>query len=147
VKEEYKGIIRHGAKMLYGYIEADVPKILCVVRKAYGGSWAAMGSKTMGADLALAWPTAEMAIMGAEGAVEVLYKKEIEAAEDKEAVRRERRKEYREKFSSPYHYAGRMVVDLIIKPDETRPHLFRALQLLWDKTGERIPRKHGNIPL
>jgi Acetyl-CoA carboxylase, carboxyltransferase component (subunits alpha and beta) len=147
VKEEYKGIIRHGAKMLYGYIEADVPKILCVVRKAYGGSWAAMGSKTMGADITFAWPTAEMAIMGAEGAVEVLYRKEIEAAEDKQVVRQEKMKEYREKFSSPYHYAGKMVVDLLIKPQETRPHLFSALQLLWNKPEERIPRKHGNIPL
>ena len=147
VKEEHKGIIRHGAKMLYGYVEADVPKILCVVRKAYGGSWAAMGSKPMGADIAFAWPTAEMAIMGAEGAVEVLYRKEIEAAEDKQAVRREKIKEYREKFNSPYHYASKMVVDLVIKPQETRLHLFHALQLLWDKTEERISRKHGNIPL
>jgi methylmalonyl-CoA carboxyltransferase large subunit len=101
----------------------------------------------MGADITFARPTAEMAIMGAEGAVEVLYRKEIEAAEDKEAIRREKIKEYREKFSSPYHYAGKLVVDLVIKPQETRPHLFSALQLLWDKPEERIPRKHGNIPL
>jgi len=147
IKEEYKGIIRHGAKMLYGYVEADVPKILCVVRKAYGGSWAAMGSKTMGADMVLAWPTAEMAIMGAQGAVEVLYRKEIAAAEDKEAIRKEKLEEYREKFSSPYHYASKMVADFIIRPQDTRRHLFQALQLFWDKTGEKIPRKHGNIPL
>ena len=147
LQEEYKGIIRHGAKMLYGYTEAAVPKIVCVIRKAYGGSWAAMGSKTMGADLVMAWPTAEMAIMGAEGAVEILYRKEIEAAEDKQTLRAEKMKEYRDKFNSPYHYGGKMVADFIIKPQETRAHLFRALQLFWDETEEIIPRKHGNIPL
>jgi len=147
VAEEHKGIIRHGAKMLYGYVEAQVPKILLVVRKAYGGSWAAMGSKTMGADLVLAWPTAEMAVMGAEGAVEILYRKEIAAAADRRAKRKEKIDEYRKKFNSPYHYAGKMVVDLIIKPQETRAHLFRALKLLKEKPEERIDRKHGNIPL
>lgn len=147
VKEEYKGIIRHGAKMLYGFTEADVPKICCVVRKAYGGSWAAMGPKVMGADIAMAWPTAEMALMGAEGAAEILYRKEIESAEDKQAMRRAKIKEYRETFGSPYHYAGKMVVDFIIKPQDTRPNLYHSLQLLWNKNREIIPRKHGNIPL
>ncbi len=147
IKEEYKGVIRHGAKMLYGYVEAEVPKILVVVRKAYGGSWAAMGSKTMGADLAFAWPTAEMAIMGAEGAVEILYRKEILAAEDKDAIRKEKRDEYREKFNSPYLYAGKMIMDFLIKPSETRRHLYRSLKMLWDKPQERADRKHGNIPL
>ncbi|MFB3924577.1 MAG: acyl-CoA carboxylase subunit beta [Syntrophales bacterium] len=147
VKEEYKGIIRHGAKMLYGYVEAQVPKLLVVVRKAYGGSWAAMGSKTMGADFAYAWPTAEMAIMGAEGAVEILYRKELQAAEDREAVKKEKIDEYRNKFNSPYLYAGKMVVDFLIRPQDTRAHLYRALKLLWNKPQERIPRKHGNIPL
>lgn len=145
--EEHKGIIRHGAKMLYGYVEAQVPKILLVVRKAYGGSWAAMGSKTMGADIVFAWPTAEMAIMGAESAVEVLYRKEIAEAADKTATRKEKIEEYRNKFNSPYHYAGRMVVDFIIKPQDTREHLYRTLKLLRDKPEERIDRKHGNIPL
>jgi acetyl-CoA carboxylase carboxyltransferase component len=147
VKEEYKGIIRHGAKMLYGYVEAEVPKLLVVIRKAYGGSWAAMGSKTMGADLSFAWPTAEMAIMGAEGAVEILYRKEMLAAEDKEGVKREKIEEYRNKFNSPYLYAGKMVIDFLIKPQDTRAHLYRSLKLLWNKPQERIPRKHGNIPL
>ena len=147
VKEEHKGIIRHGAKMLYSYVEAQVPKILLVVRKAYGGSWAAMGSKTMGADLVFAWPTAEMAIMGAEGAAEILYKKEIEAAEDKKAARRQKTEEYREKFSSPYHYAGKMVVDFLIKPRETRAHLFRALEIFRHKAKSKVDRGHGNIPL
>lgn len=147
VKEEHKGIIRHGAKMLYGYVEADVPKILIVVRKAYGGSWAAMGSKTMGADFAFAWPTAEMAIMGAEGAVEILYRKEILAAEDKDAARKEKIDEYRNTFNSPYLYAGKMVVDFLIRPQDTRAHLYKAIRLLWNKPQEKISRKHGNIPL
>jgi len=147
IREEYKGIIRHGAKMLYGYVEAEVPKILLVVRKAYGGSWAAMGSKTMGADLVLAWPTAEMAIMGAEGAAEILYKKEIEAAENKEAMKKRKIDEYREKFSSPYLYAEKLVVDMLIKPRDTRAHLFRALEVLRNKARERADRGHGNIPL
>ncbi len=147
VKEEHKGIIRHGAKMLYGYVEADVPKILVVIRKAYGGSWAAMGSKTMGADIAFAWPTAEMAIMGAEGAVEILYRKEIKGAVDKESFKREKMEEYRNKFNSPYLYAGKMVVDFLIRPQDTRAHLYRSIKLLWNKPPEKVERKHGNIPL
>jgi len=147
VKEEYKGIIRHGAKMLYGYIEATVPKILVVVRKAYGGSWAAMGSKTMGADLSIAWPTAEMAIMGAEGAAEILYRKEIAAAEDKKAFKQEKIKEYRDKFHSTYLYAGKMVIDQLIKPSDTRSNLYFALEMLWNKKSEKIERRHGNVPL
>ena len=147
IRQEHMGIIRHGAKMLYGYVEAEVPKILLVVRKAYGGSWAAMGSKTMGADLVFAWPTAEMAIMGAEGAAEILYKREIEAAEDKTAARRQKTEEYREKFSSPYHYAGKMVVDFLIKPRDTRAHLFRALEIFRHKAKSKVDRGHGNIPL
>jgi acetyl-CoA carboxylase carboxyltransferase component len=106
-----------------------------------------MGSKTMGADLVFAWPTAEMAIIGAESAAEILYRKEIEAAEDSQAIRRKKIEEYRKTFNSPYHYAGKMVVDFLIKPQETRAHLYRALRLLRDKPEERIPRKHGNIPL
>jgi acetyl-CoA carboxylase carboxyltransferase component len=147
VKEEYKGIIRHGAKMLYGYIEAEVPKFLVVIRKAYGGSWAAMGSKTMGADLSFAWPTAEMAIMGAEGAVEILFRKELQNADDRDAVKKEKIEEYRHKFNSPYLYAGKMVVDFLIRPQDTRAHLYRSLKLFWNKPQEKIPRKHGNVPL
>ncbi len=147
VKEEYKGIIRHGAKMLYGYIEATVPKIVLVVRKAYGGSGRAMGCKTMGADLVVGMPTSEMAVMGAEAAVNILYRRELEAAEDREAVMREKVVEYKEKFSSIYYHAGKMTFDMLIKPQDTRPYLFNFLKLLWDKNLERIPRKHGNIPL
>ncbi len=147
VKEENKGVIRHGAKMLYGYVEATVPKLLLVVRKAYGGSWAAMGSKTMGADLAFAWPTAEMAIMGAEGAVEILYRKELQASVNREEAKMEKIAEYRDKFNSPYLYAGKMIIDFLIKPQDTRKHFYHALKMLWNKPQERIARKHGNIPL
>jgi acetyl-CoA carboxylase carboxyltransferase component len=147
VEQEHKGIIRHGAKMLYGYREATVPKISCVIRKAYGGSLFAMGSKTMGADLALSWPMAEIAVMGAEGAVNVLYKKEIDAAEDKKLIREQKIKEYRETFSTPYWTAGVQVIDIIIRPAETRPYLIKGLELLWNKQAERASRKHGNIPL
>ena len=146
-KEEHKGIIRHGAKMLYGYVEATVPKISVIIRKAYGGSYAAMGTKTMGADFTLAWPTAEIALMGAEGAVEVLYAKEIAAAEDKEAVRSQKLKEYREKYGTPYYGASRMIADTIIRPQETRPRLIRCLSLIKDKRKGWPAKKHGNIPL
>jgi acetyl-CoA carboxylase carboxyltransferase component len=147
VGEEHKGIIRHGAKMLYGYREATVPKISCIIRKAYGGSLFAMGSKTMGGDIAFSWPTAEIAVMGAEGAVNVLYRKELEAAEDKEQFKKEKIEEYRETFGTPYWSAGVQVIDVIIRPAETRPHLIRALDMLKNKVEERAPRKHGNIPL
>ncbi len=147
VKEEYKGIIRHGAKMLYGYQEATVPKISCVIRKAYGGSYFAMGSKTMGADLALSWPTTEIAVMGAEAAVAVLYRKEIEEADDKEAFRGQKAKEYRSVFSTPYFSASKLVTDAVIRPRETRPQLIKALRLLENKSIKLPDRKHGNIPL
>jgi acetyl-CoA carboxylase carboxyltransferase component len=106
-----------------------------------------MGSKTMGADFSYAWPTAEMAIMGAEGAVEILYRKELQAAEDRSAVKQEKIEEYRNKFNSPYLYGGKMVIDFLIRPQDTRAHLYRALKLLWNKPQEKIPRKHGNVPL
>ncbi len=148
VKEEHKGIIRHGAKMLYGYREATVPKIVCVVRKAYGGAQVAMGVKSMGADIMMAWPTAEVAIMGAEGAVPLLYKKELdEAGENKDAVRKQKVEEYRNTFNTPYYAASRQLVDIIIRPPETRPELIKALDLLKDKEEEFPGRKHGNIPL
>ncbi|HJX70174.1 MAG TPA: carboxyl transferase domain-containing protein, partial [Dehalococcoidia bacterium] len=147
INEERKGIIRHGAKMLFGYVEATVPKICVVIRKAYGGSYTAMGNKSMGADFTFAWPTAEIAIMGAEGAVEVLYGKEIQAAEDKEAARREKIEEFRKKFGNPYYGASRMIADVVIRPQETRPRLISTLSLLRNKRKDFPPRKHGNIPL
>jgi acetyl-CoA carboxylase carboxyltransferase component len=146
VKEEYKGIIRHGAKMLYGYTEATVPKISLVVRKAYGGAFAAMGSKGMGADVVLAWPTTEMAIMGPEAAASVLYRREIEQAADKEEFIKQKVREYREKFSTPYFYASRQQIDLIIRPQETRPYLTKMLEMLGDKHEVREGKKHGNTP-
>lgn len=147
VEQEHKGIIRHGAKMLFGYVEATVPKICVVIRKAYGGSYTAMGTKTMGADFTFAWPTAEIALMGAEGAVEVLYRKEIAAAEDKDTARSQKLEEYRKKYGTPYYGASRMIADVVIRPQETRPQLVRALKLLKDKRKDFPPRKHGNIPL
>lgn len=146
IKEEYKGIIRHGAKMLYGYTEATVPKITCIIRKAYGGAFAAMGSKAMGADVVLAWPSTEMAIMGSEAAVTVLYRKEIEKAKDKGQFMRQKIQEYKEKFSSPYFYASRQQIDIIIKPQETRAYLIKMLKMLRDKVEVREGKKHGNTP-
>lgn len=147
VSEEHKGIIRHGAKMLYAYRDATVPKINCILRKAYGGSLYAMGSKTMGADIVLAWPSAEIAVMGAEGAVSVLYKKEMEAAEDQNEFKRQKAEEYRDHFSTPYWSASVLVVDIIISPAETRQHFLKGLEMLRNKDEERPSRKHGNVPL
>jgi len=147
VKEEHKGIIRHGAKMLYAWKEATVPKITCIIRKAYGGAFAAMSNKEMGADLVLAWPTTEIAIMGAEGAVRILFRKEIDAAADKEKVREEKIQEYREKFMTPYYTASKRQLDVLISPQETRPHIIRALEMLENKKVTPVERKHGNIPL
>ena len=147
VAEERKGIIRHGAKMLYGLREATVPKISVVIHKAYGGAYVAMGSKSIGMDMALAWPTAEIAIMGAEGAVATLYRREIQQAEDKGKLSEEKSREYKEKFSTPYYTASKQVIDAIIRPRETRPQLIRALEALRNKHESPVPRKHGNIPL
>lgn len=147
VKEEHKGIIRHGAKMLYAWKEATVPKITCVIRKAYGGAFAAMGNKELGTDLVLAWPTTEIAIMGAEGAVRILYRREIDAAEDKERMREEKIQEYREKFMNPYYTASKRQLDILIKPQETRSQIIKALEMLENKKVTRAERKHGNIPL
>ena len=147
VKEEYKGIIRHGAKMLFAWKEATVPKVTCIIRKSYGGAYSAMNNKEMGADIVLGWPTAEVAIMGAEGAVRVLYRKEIGPAEDIERIWEEKIQEYREKFMTPYYTASKRQLDLLIRPQETRPQLIRALEMLENKMEQRRTRKHGNIPL
>jgi acetyl-CoA carboxylase carboxyltransferase component len=147
IKEEHKGIIRHGAKMLYAWKEAAVPKITCIIRKAYGGAYSAMDSKELGADIVLAWPSAEVAIMGAEGAVSVLYRKELDAAVDKARVREEKIQEYREKFVTPYYTASKRQIDILIRPQETRLHIIRSLEMLENKKVTRAERKHGNIPL
>jgi acetyl-CoA carboxylase carboxyltransferase component len=147
IKEEHKGIIRHGAKMLYAWKEATVPKVTCIIRKAYGGAFAAMSNKEMGSDLVLAWPTTEVAIMGAEGAVRILYRREIDKAEDKNKVREEKIQEYREKFMTPYYGASKRQLDILIRPQETRPQIIKALEMLENKKVSRAERKHGNIPL
>ena len=147
LEQEYKGIIRHGAKMLYGFCEATVPKLTCIVRKAYGGAFAAMGPKVMGADIVFALPTAEIAVMGPEGAVDILYRKELEAAEDKEQFKKQKVAEYREKFTTPYYGASSRRIDIIIKPSEIRPQLIKALEMLKDKVQIIPERKHGLMPV
>lgn len=147
VEEEYKGIIRHGAKLLYAYSEATVPKITVIIRKAYGGAYIAMCSKHLGADLVLAWPTAEIAVLGPDGAVNIIYKKELEAAEDPNSLRKQRVQEYREKFANPYDAAFKQHIDDVIDPRETRPRIISALNLLEDKEETAVWKKHGNMPV
>lgn len=147
VKHEYSGIIRHGAKMIYAYSEATVPKITIIIRKAYGGAFQAMCSKELGADQVWAWPTAEVAVMGAEGAAEIVYAKDIMNSDDPEATRENKIEEYRRKFSNPYDATERLNVDAVIDPRWTRHHLKQALKVLSDKKEEGIPKKHGCIPL
>lgn len=147
VKQEYGGIIRHGAKMLFAYSAATVPKLAVVMRKAYGGAYLAMSGKDLGTDRVAAWPTAEIAVMGAEGAVSVVFRREIEAAEDKKSKREELITKYRETFSSPYVAASRRMVDDIIEPGDTRRYLAMALEALQTKTDIRPAKKHGLIPL
>ena len=146
--QEHGGIIRHGAKMLYAYSEATVPKISVIMRKAYGGAYIAMNSKGLAADLVYAWPIAEIAVMGASGAVSIIGRKAIEAAEDKDAKRTELIDEYNDKFMNPYVAAERGFVDAVIRPEETREKIVSALELLEDKDEPLMPyKKHGNIPL
>jgi methylmalonyl-CoA carboxyltransferase large subunit len=147
VEQEHQGIIRHGAKMLFAYSAATVPKITVVLRKAYGGAYLAMCGKDLDADRVVAWPTAEIAVMGAEGAAEIVFRKEIETAENKPAKRKELVNLYRQTFSSPYVAAGRTLVDDIIEPAETRIYLANALEALQTKRELRPPKKHGLIPL
>jgi methylmalonyl-CoA carboxyltransferase large subunit len=147
VQQEYGGIIRNGAKLLFAYSAASVPKITVVLRKSYGGAHVAMCSRDLGADCIFAWPTAEVAVMGAEGAVEIVFRKEMQEAEDKSAKRAALIEEYRAAFASPYVAAGRRLVDDIIEPANTRRHLAQALEYLRNKRDHRPPKKHGLIPL
>jgi propionyl-CoA carboxylase beta chain len=147
VAQERGGIIRHGAKMLFAYAAATVPKITVIMRKAYGGAYLAMCSRDMGADMVFAWPTAEIAVMGAEGAVKILYKREIAAAADPKAKEAELAAEYREKFASPYEAAGKAMINDVIEPAQTRGILALALRNTLSKRETRPPKKHGNIPL
>ena len=147
VEQERGGIIRHGAKLLFAYSASTVPKITVVLRKAYGGAYIAMCSKGLGADRVVAWPTAEIAVMGAEGAAEIVFRREIDGADDQDASRKELVNEYRETFANPYVAAGRRLVDDIIEPAETRKYLAEALESLHTKRELRPQKKHGLIPL
>ena len=147
VDQEHGGIIRHGAKLLYAFCEATVPKITVVTRKAYGGAYCVMNSKHIRADLNLAWPTAEIAVMGPEGAVNIIFRRELAQAEDPEARRAELVEDYRQRFANPYTAAQRGYVDDIIKPSQTRPRLINALNMLQNKRDHNPPKKHGNMPL
>lgn len=147
LEQEYGGIIRHGAKMLFAYSAATAPKITIVMRKAYGGAYLAMCGKDLGADRVAAWPTAEIAVMGAEGAVEIVFRKELNEAEDRNVRRAELIEAYRETFSTPYVAAGRRMIDDIIEPAETRAYIARAIESLKTKRELRPEKKHGLIPL
>ncbi len=145
--QEWRGIIRHGAKLLYAYCEATVPKLTVITRKAYGGAYDVMGSKHIGADFNFAWPTAEVAVMGSDGAVNIIFRKEIETADDPEARRADLVEEYTDRFANPFTAAERGYVDDVIAPRRTRPALIEALEATRGKHVDRPRRKHGNIPL
>ena len=146
-QQEWGGIIRHGAKLLWCYSEATVPKMLLVTRKDYGGSYLAMCSKDLGADMAFAWPTAEIAVMGAAGAANIIHRREINEADDPDGKRKEKIKEYEDLFSNPYCAAGRGYIDAVIRPSETRPRLIDAFDIMCTKRESLPPKKHGNIPV
>lgn len=147
IKQEHGGIIRHGAKILYAYSEATVPKLTVILRKAYGGAYVALNSKSIGADIVLAWPNAEIAVMGPQGAANIIFAREINESDDPEAKRQEKIDEYRDKFANPYVAASRGMVDDVIDPRETRIKLIQALEMLRNKKDSRPKKKHGNIPL
>ncbi len=147
VAQEHNGIIRHGAKLLYAFSEATVPKINVILRKAYGGAYIAMNSKTIGADMVFAWPSAEIAVMGPDGAANIIFKKDITASENPAETRQEKIAEYRDKFSNPYVAASRGYIDDVIEPSETRTKIITALEMLDTKRENRPSKKHGNIPL
>jgi propionyl-CoA carboxylase beta chain len=147
VAQEHGGIIRHGAKLLYAYAEATVPKITVITRKAYGGAYDVMSSKHIRCDINLAWPSAEIAVMGPEGAINVLHRKELAEAADPQALRARLVAEYRERFANPYIAAARGFIDDVIEPSQTRPRIINALEMLQNKRDKNPLKKHGNIPL
>jgi acetyl-CoA carboxylase carboxyltransferase component len=147
IDQEHGGIIRHGAKLLYAFCEATVPKMTIVTRKAYGGAYCVMNSKHIRSDLNLAWPTAEIAVMGAEGAVNIIFRRELTEAEDPVARRAELVADYSERFANPYAAARHGYIDDVIEPSETRPRLINALNMLQNKRDHNPPKKHGNMPL
>jgi propionyl-CoA carboxylase beta chain len=146
-KQEHGGIIRHGAKIVYAYSEATVPKIAIITRKAYGGAYIVMSSKYIRTDLVYAWPTAEIAVMGAEGAANILFRKQLRQAKDPDQMRTEKAKQFRKKFGGPYVAAASGHVDDVILPSETRDKLIAALVFLADKQASLPPKKHGNMPM
>jgi acetyl-CoA carboxylase carboxyltransferase component len=146
VAQEHGGIIRHGAKIIYAYVEATVPKLSVVTRKGYGGAYIVMGSKSLGADVHLAWPSAEIAVMGPEGAVGILNRRELAAAEDPEALRASLVAEYRETYADPYYSAQRGILDNVIEPARTRPELVAALRMLREQARHVPAKKHGVMP-
>ncbi|MGN1116735.1 MAG: acyl-CoA carboxylase subunit beta, partial [Candidatus Ornithomonoglobus sp.] len=147
VDQEHGGIIRHGAKLLYAYSEATVPKINVITRKAYGGAYIAMSSKHLDTDVVMAWPTAEIAVMGAEGAANILFKNDIAQSDDPIAARADKVQEYKNKFATPFVAAARGFVDDVIEPDSTRPRIIAALEMLQSKRDSRPAKKHGNLPV
>ena len=147
VDQEHRGVIRHGAKVLYAYANATVPKVSVVTRKAYGGAYVVMSSKYLGTDITYAWPSAEIAVMGAEGAVNILYRKEISAAPDPQAERKRLEEEYRQKYLNPYAAAHAGYIDEVIEPAQTRQKLIEALEVLATKVETTPGRKHGNMPV
>jgi acetyl-CoA carboxylase carboxyltransferase component len=147
LNQEHGGIIRHGAKLLFAFSEATVPKVTVIVRKAYGGAYCVMNPRHLGADLVLAWPSAEIAVMGPDGAVSVISRREIAEAENPEQRKAELVAEYRQRFANPYVAAGSGFIDNVIEPHETRPRLINSLEMLQNKRGNLPPKKHGNIPL
>ncbi|HBX88270.1 MAG TPA: methylmalonyl-CoA carboxyltransferase, partial [Marinilabiliaceae bacterium] len=146
VDQEHAGVIRHGAKVLYAYSEATVPKITVILRKAYGGGYIAMNSRHLGADFMFAWPTAEIAVMGPEGAANIIFKKEIEEAEDPDKMRQIKVQEYVERFANPYVAAAKGYVDSVIEPSETRSLLLHAIEVSSHKDDQRPFKKHGIPP-
>ena len=146
-RSEFGGIIKHGAKLLYAFCEATVPKITVITRKAYGGAYCVMSSKHIRGDVYFAYPTAEIAVMGPDGAVNILYRRETERAKDAAAFKEERTREYREKFANPYVAAERGYIDEVIEPKDTRARLIAALEIVRTKRDANPPRKHGNLPL
>ena len=145
--QEHNGIIRHGSKLLYAYSEATVPKITIVIGKAYGGAYIAMGSKNLRTDINYAWPTAQIAVLGSEGAVKIMNRKDLAKSEDPESLKKQLVDEFTEKFANPYVAASHGTVDTVIDPAETRSMIIKALEMLSNKRDRQLPRKHGNINL
>jgi propionyl-CoA carboxylase beta chain len=144
---EYGGIIRHGAKLLFAYAEATVPKLTVITRKAYGGAYCVMASKHIRTDVNYAWPTAEIAVMGPEGAVDIVYRRELEGAANRDELRKQKIEEFSERFANPYVAAERGYVDAVIQPRDTRKKLIHSLEMLETKRDKNPSKKHGNMPL